>query len=363
MSTLSRKALWAAAWSLCCAAAAASAQNLTAHKLCYCTVTDLSDDGRVATGQMKFLYQNFRWVDGQGLQLLGRGTGGRVGRHYGRPAVSGDGQVVAGTIMAETGQFATLGRWTPVGGWEQVSLPFEMDPEAQAAGSTLGLSRDGRVVTGLLFRDGLEVWPARWEVGSPGQSVGGQGAVFGANVDGRVLVGETTDPLAAEKQATVWVDGQPTLLGPGTLRAVNATGTVVVGQVVVPAFPKLLAPALWRWNGSTWDLRLLVASSPRATADLGMAMDVSDDGQTVVGYGRLRMGQPPVSSQHGFIWTEADGLVEAEHYFERLGYPVTRRMHITSVDTISADGRVMGVNGTENASRSAVAMVVRRTQP
>lgn len=362
MTTLPQKALRGALCSLFFAAAAASAQTFTAHKLCYCTVTGLSDDGRVATGQMQFLYQNFRWVDGQGLQLLGRGTGGRIGRHYGRPAVSGDGQVVAGTIMDDSGHFATLGRWTAATGWEQVPLPFEMDPEGLAAGYTLGLSRDGRVVTGLFFRDGLEVWPARWELGTTGQGLGSRGAVFAANADGRVLVGETTD-LTGAKQATVWVDGVPMLLGAGTARAVNAAGTVAVGRASVPGFPKRLAPALWQWNGSTWDLRLLVAHSPRARGDLGMAMDVSDDGRTVVGFGTLWMGQPPTPSQHGFIWTEADGLVEAEHYFERLGYPVTQRMRISSVDTISADGRVLGINGTDNVSRSAVAVVVRLGEP
>lgn len=346
--------------------AAATAQSLEGRKLCECYVTDLSDDGRAATGQLAGSNQTFRWTESGGVQPLGRGTFRKLQRGSGTPAISGDGEVVASTIIDETQAYGTQGRWTAAGGWQQLMPPRPGDGAIVDAedGSVFGMSRDGRVVTGLYWRNTAQgglAHASRWAEGGVVEDMGSSGnssRIDDANADGRVLVGWDEHPQYGNRRAAVWVDGVKTVLDetdwPSEAGAVNARGNIIVGQAVDPK-RGIVSAVMWTWNGRKWAKKVLGLLDGTRQGGQAYATGVSDDGRTVVGSAR-RFFSP---ASKGFVWTESTGMVEAEKYFAERGYAVGGKLAIESINAISGDGQVMGVVGTELASGRVYSVAVR----
>jgi uncharacterized membrane protein len=198
----------------------AAAQTLEGRRLCECYVTDLSDDGRAAAGQLAGSNQTFRWTEQGGVQPLGRGTYRKLQRGSGTPAISGDGQIVGSTIIDTTQTYGTQGRWTAETGWQQLMPPRPDDGAVVDAedGSVFGMSRDGRVITGLYWRstgEGGLAHGSRWTEGGVVQDMGSSGGssrIDDANTDGSVLVGWDEHPQFGTRRAAVWVNGEKTIL-------------------------------------------------------------------------------------------------------------------------------------------------------
>lgn len=332
----------------------ARAETYAAREICECVVTSLSADGRAATGHLNYSQQTFRWAVGEGLQPLGRGTMRKLGAPYGWPAISGDGQTIASTIMDDTRRYAIQGRWTAATGWQQLPLPADVAiNETRVASVANGLSRDGAVVAGHYPDLTGEGRPSRWSADTGIQALGYGGEVNAVNEDGRVLVGEQAG------NAMVWIDGAPTTLGAGMAFGLNAAGDIVVGGA--PRAPSnRLTPAMWAWRDGAWHRRLLGTVAGQGFS-VGYATGVSDDGRIVVGHGWWADGgwRP----ERAFIWTAPDGLVEAEQYFESRGYPVSQRLFVKRIGAISGDGRVIGVVGTDVATGHHRSLAVERVEP
>jgi hypothetical protein len=351
---------------LAAAPLAANAETFEGRDICRCYVSGLSDDGMAATGQLNGSYQTFHWTWQAGMKPLGRGTMLKLQRPGDAPAISGDGTVVASTILDSTKTYGTQGRWTAATGWQQLMPPRPADGAIVDSfdGNVFGMSRDGKVVTGLYWRNtgaGGLAHGSRWIEGGQVEDMGSSGGssrIDGANSDGSVLVGWDEHPQQGIRRAAVWVNGVRTVLEdsdwPSEAAAVNAAGTIIVGEYANSS-DYLTHAAMWTWNGSAWvrkDLGVL-----EGTKDGGMAVAVglSEDGKTVVGTAR-RFFSP---SNKGFVWTEETGMVEATKYFKDRGYTFGKKFIIQSIPAISKDGQVMAIAGTEVATGQMRSIAVR----
>lgn len=345
----------------------AHAESFTGKEICRCMVTALSADGRAATGQLNGSNQTFYWTESGGLLPLGRGTMQKLQRGSGVPAISADGTVVASTILDDTKTYGTQGRWTASTGWQQLMPPRPSDGAIVDAedGSVFGMSRDGRVITGLYWRntgEGGLAHGSRWTEGGQVEDMGSSGnssRIDDANLDGSVLVGWDEHPDYGNRRAAIWARGQHTILDnsdwPSEAGAVNSRGDIVVGQAVDP-HRGIVSAVMWRWNGAKWVKKVLGLLPGTKQGGEAYATAVSDDGAIVVGTAR-RFFSP---ANKGFIWTEATGMVEANKYFKDRGYPVAQKLSIFSINALSADGSVMGVVGAEVATGVTRSIAVRR---
>jgi uncharacterized membrane protein len=351
------------------AASQAAQSSYEAELICQCFVTALSADGRAAAGQLGGAGQAFHWRSGEKARALGRGTRLALGiAPSGLPALSADGQWVAATILADGRTHATQGRWSAATGWQQLMPPRPADGAIVDTedGSVFGMSRDGKVVTGLYWRNtaqGGMAHGSHWREGGAMQDMGSSGAssrIDDANADGSVLVGFDEDPVAGGRRAAVWREGALTVLDTGAdaseASAVNAAGDVVVGYGAIRGEP---APGavLWRWNGTTWDRTPLGVMPGTKPGGATYANAVSDDGRVVVGMSRLKF--TPVSK--GFIWTAETGVVDVNTYLADRGAPVPKAYTITHVMGLSADGRAMAVVASHKRTGAQASYVVRET--
>ena len=337
---------------------AADAQSVQVNKVCACYLTDLSEDGSAATGQMNSNFATFRWTQSGGVQTLGRnmyvGLGGQIS---GTPRISDDGRTIAATIIDDTHSYGTSGRWTVDGGWEQLGLPADGGILDRNDSSVFGMSGDGRTITGLYWRPnqpgGLahgSVWTAATGmVGIP--TDGGSSRIDGANRDGTVLSGWEEDPVRGYRRATVWVNGARTILDdggpdgwPSEASAVNADGTIVVGNANNPDTQRVEA-VMWKWNGAKWVKKILGVGPHGLASASAYATGVSDDGSIVVGFFRNKFN---IFSSGGFVWTQASGLVDAEGWLQSEGVNMKKHLSVIQVSAVSGDGRVLAMYAVQN---------------
>lgn len=332
-------------------------------------VVGLSADGKTAVGQTADDFQTFRWTARGGVQLLGRGTWLPLGARSGWPAISADGQVIASTILADAGTYGTMGRWTVQGGWQQLTPPLPADGGVMDTedATVFGMSRDGQVVTGLYWRPGQSggsAHGARWAATTNLVDMGSSGnasRIDDANGDGSVLVGWDEHPQYGNRRAAVWVNGVKTVLEdsdwPSEAAAVNAAGTIVVGNAADEGNNFRISAAMWQWNGQQWTRTILGAIDGRRSTGAAYATAVSDDGSIVVGMARPDNMKP---NSVGFVWTAAAGMQPVADYIQALGGRVNPLMKLNNVTAISGDGRSMAVNGYPSTAPSDVRSFVLR---
>ena len=273
------------------ASAAVSAQTLQVEKLCVCWITSLSADGSAATRQPERATTPsvMRWTRKDGVKALGRNTS-TLGVGGGTPRISADGKVVAATILDATGSYATQGRWTASGGWQELDHPLPPDGgiEDLSDADTFGMSADGLVVTGLYWRPGQSGGSAHAErhgraatgmVGMP--TAGGSSRIDGANRDGSVLSGWEEDPdyrlahgdgVGRRRQD----DARPGVVGQrgrggqrGRHDHRRAGGRSGVAQ--------RNEATKWTWNGASWDKQILGIGKGATTTGASYAIATSDD--------------------------------------------------------------------------------------
>lgn len=332
-------------------ALAAQADTLSIEPVGQVYVSGLSADGKVAVGQTVDNYETFRWQSGGRVTRLGRSTLEALSLTSGSPAVSADGSVVAATILSDDGTYSTAGRWTKAAGWKTpAALPpggGNLDNETCSA---FGLSGDGKVVTGLFWRPGMPGGTAhgvRWTEADGMQDMGSDGSssrIDAANADGSVLVGWDQHPSYGNRRAAVWVNGVKTILSPSDwpseATAVNAAGTIIVGNGPDPLNPVQVQALMWKWNGSGWTTTVIGVMNGRGKTGIAYATGVSDDGSFVTGLARKDVMAP---ASVGFVWTEAGGMVEATEYLKANGMNPGKIYKIYNVSALSADGRTFAV--------------------
>ncbi|HSI58684.1 MAG TPA: hypothetical protein VLA16_14090 [Ideonella sp.] len=336
--------------------AAASAQNVELVRVGPIYITDISADGSAATGQLVSSYETVHWTAATGLTNLGRGTFKPLRKISGTPGLSDDGLTVAATILDDTGTYATSGLWTAATGWTQLTPPLPpgggiMDLEDSAV---FGISGNGKVVTGLFWRPGATDGSAhgsRWSAKTGMADMGSDGnssRIDDANGNGSVLAGWDEHPQYGTRRAAVWVNGVKTVLDntdwPSEAAAVNRAGTIVVGQAANPARDFEMSAAVWKWDGSAWQVSHLGLLPNAKQAGLTYANGVSEDGSVVVGMARRSFLE---YETQGFIWTAEGGMVEAMQYLKQQGVPAAYAKHfrVSNLVALSRDGLVIGAVG------------------
>jgi probable HAF family extracellular repeat protein len=209
------------------------------------TAEDVSANGATVVGSSKNSSDNdeaFLWTAGGGMAGLGT-LGGSTSNAYG---ISGDGLTVVGGSENSEGNTEAFA-WTQNG------------------------------MTGL----GLLAENDRWNASSASD----------VSANGSVVVGSSTN-AAGVYEAFIWTeeDGMTGLgLFDGVMsgaNAVSADGSTVVGYAMTPTWSK----DAWIWTEETGIISimdLLIESGVDMSdwTELGMAMDISDDGSVVAGYG------------------------------------------------------------------------------
>lgn len=328
-------------------------------------ITDLSADGRAATGQLSADFQTFRWTAQGGQVPLGRATT-TIGLYSGVPAISADGEVVASSILDDSGQFGIQGRWTTATGWRTLGpLPRDAGQMDLDQAGVYGLSGNGKVVTGLYWRAGRKnglahgsAWTARKGVKDQG-SGGRSSRIDDANHDGSVMVGWDEHVEWGMRQAAVWANGQRQLLEssdwPSEAAAVDAAGSRIVGQAY-DSGTGVESAVMWTTDGNGWQRQLLGVLPGTQWDGSAYATGLSNDGQVVVGWGRIDFS--PQTS--GWIWTPASGLMEARAFLSARGIDLPRRYQVFEVGAVSGDGRTIALGTLDTRQPgSVVALLVR----
>ena len=351
-STLRLSALVAGLW-LAAAALPAAAQTVTVVNMGPGAVTDLSADGRAATGQTNGDFVTFRWTPETGIVKLGRGTYKPLrGRVSGTPGISDDGQTIASTILDDTRDHGTQGLWTVAGGWQQLTPPLPADGGILDAedSSVFGLSRDGKVVTGLYWRPGQSggsahgsVWSATTHMrGLP--TDGGSARIDDANADGSVLAGWEEDPATGQRRPAIWAAGGRSILGSlGEVASLNAAGNLAVGQSYNEALGRSEA-AVWTLQGGTWVQRLLGVLPGTKLGGYSYGTALSDDGRIVVGFNRKNFN---VFETDAFIWTEETGMVDFMAFLKSRGADLSDRTKVNFLPAITGSGQVIAAVATD----------------
>ena len=337
-------------------------------------VTDLSADGKTAVGQMNSNFETFRWTEETGMVGLGRNMYIRMGGAVsGLPAVSADGRSVASTIIDDTRTHGTQGLWTVDAGWTQLAPPLPADGGVMDTedSSVYGISRDGKVVTGLYwrpFQSGGSAHGSVWTAATNMQGLptaGGSARIDDANGDGSVLVGWEEDPVNGGRQATVWVGGVKSKLEAGSdwpseAERVNTDGTVIVGQALNPVTQREEG-ALWRWNGTSWDKTSLGAIPGTTGSGYCYANGVSDAGDVVVGFCRPKFS---VFQTTAFIWTPESGAVNLNTWLASQGAGFHGKRTAVNAMGLSADGLSMAIVTRETAPPfKTLSLLIRRSPP
>ncbi len=251
----------------------------------------VSGDGSVIVGEATrypTFRQAYRWTASTGL--VGLGVPGDPAETYSiARGVSGDGSVVIGEMSGEIREQAF--RWTASEGL--VPLGF-LDPAAAAPFSlAFGISADGTVIVGASLNSSSNAEAFRWSAADGMEPHGildpepfAFSLAFGVSADGSVVVGALGSDYS---EAFRWTESTGMLrlgLGPlGAGSAANATsadGSIVVGSSDGDE------ALIWDEVGGMRSLRDVLAIDfglDLAGWQLTNAVDISDDGRTIVGNG------------------------------------------------------------------------------
>jgi uncharacterized membrane protein len=345
-------------------AGAASAQTVHFLRPGY-LATDLSEDGRVACGNLLGPYETFRWTEATSEVRLGASTVDVLGVGAGSPDISYDGTRISASIITEDGTHMTQGIWTDGQGWQRLIPPMAQDGMVidLSYGSAWGLSGDGTTLTGFYWSTD-RARPCTWSevtglVGLP-KDPGRSGRVNGANHDGSIVVG-WEERFDGAWQATVWRHGVKIRLGDyaasSPAEQCTADGGMVVGRAYNPQTTSR-EPTVWSWNGASYDEQRLglLPGTPIGTG-WGVANGIADDGSMIVGanYYSLSPGGPA----DGFIWTADTGLVKADDFVASLGLDIADEIQIRDVNAISPDGSTIAAYGYHPTTFALRGVIIR----
>lgn len=321
-------------------------------------VQRVSDDGKVVVG-LSFVPEKegvFRWTPA----THGRTIGGLAS---GRPAVSADGSVIAGTMMTDRAEAAL---WTQGDGWKPMSS-FELIPPLPGWETFVNaLSANGERMAGgtvpppveyghvRAFSWNPDTWVDRWAdfgwIELPKARKGSVAEATAITNDGLVQAGISSD-IGGIFRAVRWTDGvieqlrnaDGELLG-GESVACNADCSVIVGggggsSAVRPVLAWRLEP-----DGDAPVCYLRKLEGPRLYALRYYAYDVSEDGGVIVGAYYYVQDDPLRSVTKGFVWI-GDGEGGVMHDLQTLlsarGQPYFDNWLNVVPTGVSADGRYL----------------------
>ena len=309
--------------------------------------TDLSQNGAVVVGNLPTSFETFRWTEETGVVPLGRATVPTLGTGAGSPDVSWDGTKVSATILSDDGTKAVPGRWTLDSGWEQLGpLPPNAVTTDNNVASAWGLSGDGNTAVGLYWISG-KAHAYHWASGTGmvdlGATVNKSSRASAVSYDGSVVGGFDASPTGfPSRLPTVWVNGAKTVLGTSLVDSevysVNANGTVVGGSWRDANDP-VRGAAIWRFDGSNWNLQKLgVLPGTMPDTPGAIVTDMTADGSIAVGHNQFNIDFS--NNAAGFYWSQATGMISADQLLSRLGLSESwpAAYQLADLTSISPDG-------------------------
>ncbi len=285
----------------------------------------ISGDGSVVVGYSVGASgheEAFRWTPADGMQALGDLPGGAV--RSAALGVSRDGTVIVG--KSDSGTYPTEGfRWTAESGI--VGLPREVFPESYYCGSAaVAVSDNGQVILGL--------WCDRCSTCSfhspgvgfrlvlPSDWMDFGGIEMHMNSDGTVIVGGSGSSYLY--RYIFLPDGsiRSELLYSqvGVSHDVSPDGNVVVGRLISSG-------QAFRWSPN--GMRIL--PNPQSDWYETVAYGVAADGSVVVGSGR----RSDVGGDRAFIWDESHGMrllqevLEVDYALDLTGWTLSQALDVS----------------------------------
>jgi uncharacterized membrane protein len=303
--------------------------------------TDITPDGSIVVGGQNNSGAIFRWdIDAGDYQVLG-------GIMTGMASISDDGTTIAANIRDRAGILIPAiyqkGRWQalpPVDG----AVACNDTQDGFSYGSAYDISGDGGTVVGLSYgRGGCYGGTIR---GFKWTAAGGTvalpkfdtfdryGRANAVNYDGSVIVG-WDDASNGLRRGAQWRNGVVSLIKKGTNPVGEGLDVSRDGQYVVGAINFATNGQAWRYRPSTGIQQL--GALPFQTG--GVTNAISDDYEVITGYSTsLETGVLSPA-----IWTSALGFSDVNDFLQSQGIN-TDGAAIGSGTALSADGRtIVGV--------------------
>ncbi|MEO8045277.1 MAG: hypothetical protein ABI674_10265 [Spartobacteria bacterium] len=300
--------------------------------------TSMSDDGSIVVGTGFYQVPNLYYTEAAGALVIGDGC------FNGLPSISGDGTTVVGCHVDAQGN-ENAAKWLGGTSWQDLGSEAGAVPCGTSLSGPWGVNQDGSLAVGLLWR--AQVCKANagyWDLINGGPAIvlptlftGPATRANAINADGSVIVGWQDQPTG-ERSAAKWVNGTPELiLTPsgglnGEAQAVSADGNIIVGGNYN------FGTNAWIWRPETGVLPLgggAATSAPAVPASF-VALDVSDNGQYVVGF----VGRSGTSK--AVIWKNGfKRSILLEDFLRQRGVTVPDGWHLSVANVISANGQTI----------------------
>ncbi|OAB75762.1 T9SS type A sorting domain-containing protein [Cochleicola gelatinilyticus] len=304
-------------------------------------VTSVNYNGSAAAG---YSAEHFLWNETEGFQIIGGvvpapGIGGKTG-------ISDDGLTIGASSFNSDSGLIELSRydvatqtWTPLGGIG--------GDDGQEASSSHAISGDATTIVGLGYTAGggqgnahAISWTEATGMVDLGSTVANAFSRANAtNLDGTVI-GGWQDQASGFRQGAVWINGVQELIefpngdGAGEVQTISNNGAWVGG---IGNFANNFQA--WRWNQETG---IETLGPPTTAGYRGVTSGLNEDGTIAIGYYRPN-GLPAIFGE-GFIWTEAQGVIELNEYAASLGID-TQGVILSLPLDISADGSTIVGSG------------------
>jgi uncharacterized membrane protein len=296
----------------------------------------ISADGRTVTGSLDGNSERgaFSWNASGGFNTFGR----TLGPNNAAGAVSADGTVIVGNdpTPAPNSRNRAFRRVGNVNSY--IAMPTGFTGSVPTS-----VSRDGRVVGGLIATD-FSARAARSIDGAQFQDLGvarpehRDSQAFGMSGDGRYLYGRSGN-LFGNTEAVRWSEsaGWEVLARPSgfpsslLIEASTSSfdGSVVVGQINGDGAGVRANGVVWR-NGVPTILPLFTTGQGSVSTG-----NISDDGSIIVG----TIFDPVADRDTGCLWINDQGPIRVDDYLRSNNVPVPSDWIVTSLSSLSADGR------------------------
>jgi probable HAF family extracellular repeat protein len=305
--------------------------------------TSMSDDASIVVGTGLFQVPNLYYTETSGASIIGDGC------FNGLPAISGDGTTVLGCHVNAQGN-ENAAKWLGGTSWQDLGSERGAVPCDTSLSGAYGVNQDGSLGVGLLWRPQVcHANAGYWDLinGGPASVIptvfdGPASRANAVNASGNVIVGWRDQPTG-ERTAAKWVHSSSGYLEEliltssggfnGEAMAVSADGKTIVGGAYD------FGNSAWMWRPKTGVQPIEVAGG--GDNAMSTALDVSDNGEIVVGFSRTGR------HTHAFIWINGNGGIFLDEYLANQGVVVPVGWSLTVASLISADGNTIygwGVN-------------------
>lgn len=297
----------------------------------------VSDDGSVVVGEVGG--SGFAWTL-DGITTIGQTAG---------LGVSADGRFIVGDTAGPTGDSA--GRFDDDGGWtifgglgpsgcdSSLSSAYDISSDGQRC---VGLGWDGCSAGAFLWTPGAGMFqlPQFGPNSSRADTISGDGSVIGGwdeagNGSRRAAVWNQNPKSGVWEETLLLAGTAGNAIGAGEVNGSNGDGSILVGMAEGQT-DAASGPFVHREGDG---LQLLGFLPPIANPYLAGALDVTEDGRTVVGFQREGFGGGQVF--RATYWTAETGLLDLKEHLLSLGAEIPADFVLAVAMSMSDDGRVI----------------------